>query len=107
MVAPIEIRRWRRNVNHSEMVRRAIEEVNAAGTAAVEVAFAVDFHSLGCPFPSPITSGENSSTGQRSVAANVENPDVLTFGVVNIEQSLVGRETQAIGLIEIVGKQRQ
>src|SRR6185312_15494417 len=45
-------------------------------------------------------AGENACVGERAVGLDIEDADQRLHGVVDVEQAFVGREAEAVGLIE-------
>ncbi len=45
-------------------------------------------------------AGEDACIGERAVGFDVEDPDQRLRGVVDVKQALVGREAEAVGLVE-------
>src|SRR5918993_294034 len=81
------------------------EDVDAAGTAAIDVARAVDLHAVGGALARARGLRPDATVGEGTVGRDVEAADVLAFGVVDEQVPLVERKAQAVGLAEIIGQQ--
>ena len=71
----------------SELFALRIENVNAAGPAAVYVACGIDFHAIRAAGLAPAQVRENAVglLRQRSVGKNIEGADVATPGIARLQ----------------------
>src|SRR5262250_3032670 len=107
VIAPGEVRRGLRNLDHPEAHRLRIEDVHASRPAAVDVALRVDLHAVGCALALPGGLRPHPAAREAAVGLHVEDADVLAGGVVDEEATAVPREAEAVGPVEIVHHERR
>src|SRR4029450_962583 len=107
VVAKAEVRGIFRHADHPEANCLGREHVDAAGTAAIDVAGAVDLHSIRRASPFALRLRPDSAGCERPVGAHVEDTDVLAVGVVDEEPPLIAREAEPVRLAEIVSEERE
>src|SRR5207248_1610186 len=83
------------------------DDPDAAGTGAVEVAFAVELHAVRRAIARALQLAEYPPVRQRAVGLNSEGADVASKRVVDVKGPLVRREGQAIRVLEVLGHRRQ
>ena len=76
-----------------------VEDVQAAGAAAIDIAFGVHFHPVGHALPRPAQVGEHPlrGQGQGAVILHIKGADDAPAGVVDVEDAFVRRKGQAVG----------
>src|SRR5713226_7895145 len=91
-VAPGHVGAVVRDADSAEELPVGTDHVNAAGTGAVDVAFAIDLHAVG---DAGLASGELVKQALRPAAAvgpHVVGSDLAEPRVIYIEHGLIGRE---------------
>src|SRR5215831_10579277 len=106
VIAPGEVRRGLRNLDHPEAHRLRIEDVHASRPAAVDVARRVDLHAVGRALALPRGLRPHPAAREAAVGLHVEDADVLAGRVVDEEAPAVPREAEAVGPVEIVHHDR-
>src|SRR5215470_4242250 len=106
VIAPSEVRRGLRDLDHPEARRLRIEDVHASRPAAVDVARRIDLHAVGRALALSRGLRPHPAAREAAVGFHVENADVLAGGVVDEEATAIPREAEAIGPVEIVHHDR-
>ncbi len=75
---------------------------DAAGRRDPDIAAMVALHAVGQTGFELGTdaAGEDARIGERTIGFDIEDADQRLHGVVDVEQALVGREAEAVGLVE-------
>ena len=89
---------------HAKAFAFWIEEVDASWATAVNIALLIDLHAVGLARAVADGFGEEATVGERAVGLHIEDADVAKLGVVDVEQSLIEREAEAVGAIEVVNE---
>ena len=103
-LAPVQIGDEFGNPHLAEKRARARIDPYAAGRRHPDIPGAVTFHAVGDPrlqFGAD-AGGENPVWAKRAVSVDIEDADQRTHRVVDIQQPLVGRKTEAVRLVEQV-----
>ena len=75
--------------------------MDAAGTAAIDVAVRVHLHAIGCTCRVTRSLSPDATVGERAVGVHVEHANVLGLRIVDVELPLVAGEAQPVGLAEV------
>src|SRR6266700_7709560 len=100
-VAPCHVGAVVRNADSAEELAVRTDHVNAAGTGAIDVAFAIDLHSVG---DAGLASGElvkQALWPAAAVGPHVVGADLTEARVVYIEHGFIGREGKAVRIHRI------
>src|SRR5262249_61414326 len=91
----------------AELLARRIEDPQAAGAAAKDVAGAIDLHAVGNPALAAAEIGEYlvGLLRQQAVRLQLEHADVAAPRIVCVEEVLVGGERKAAG-VDVGGGQK-
>src|SRR5678816_3084152 len=106
-VAPGEVRRGLGRIDHAEACPVWIEDVDAAGAAAVHVTGGVDLHPVGRAPPFARRLRPELATRERPVGTHVEDTNVLAGGVVDEESPAVEGEAEAVRPVEVVDEEHR
>src|SRR4051794_7643480 len=107
--APVEVADRLGHLDGAELLALRVEHAHAARARDPDVAALVELHPVhevaGVEVAGADAGGQHAAIGQRAVRGHVEDADVAVLGVVDVQQRLVGREAQAVGLAEVVHQQ--
>src|SRR5579872_6441647 len=89
---------------------RQFQNFSASPLRDIDIALGVDLHAVGTQRPGldpvwreKIQEREIGAMGKRAVAVDAELQDAVADRLADIERLLVGRNTDAVGVIEVVG----
>src|SRR5687767_6000638 len=105
LVAPREVRRVFRHLEHFEEPAVGIEHVDATRPAAIDVAGRVDLHAVRRAGLVTLGLGPHAAVRQRARWRDVEDSDVLARGVVDEQPPLVAGKAEPVGALEVVHEQ--
>src|SRR4051812_9886881 len=104
--APIDVADVLGDLDRADVPAAGIEDADAARPGDPDVAALVELHAvdevadLEAARADPV--GQHARVRERAVGGDVEHADVRARRVVDVQQRLVGREAEAVGLIEVV-----
>src|SRR6188472_411554 len=109
--APVDVPHVLGNLDHAEVLALRAEDPDALRAGDPDVAALVELHAVdelaALELAGADAIREHLAAAQAAVGLDVEDADVGAVGVVDVEQRLVGREAQAVGLDEVVDRQLQ
>src|SRR5262245_58251836 len=79
-----------------------VDDVDAAGTGAVDIAFLVALHAVGDAGLAAGELMEDAAVAYAAVALDVEGADEAEPGVVDVEGRFVRAEAQAVGIDRVL-----
>src|SRR5438874_9838632 len=91
------------NLYSAKKIPLGIDHVNAGRTCAVDVAYDIHLHPVGIPRFVAASLIEEPSVAQGPIGFHIKHANVATGRVVDIEERLVRREAQAIGVFKVIG----
>src|SRR5919198_281408 len=94
--APVKVSRVAWDLDTAKEISFGIDHVDAGGAGAVNVSLDIYFHAVGISRFIAFSLVEQSSVAQGSIGVHIEHANMVAGGVVDVQQTFVWRETQAI-----------
>src|SRR5690606_29861142 len=98
--SPVQVRRQLRHRHLTQKLTGGVVDPEAARRGYPDVAFGIALHAVRHPRLQAVLDarGEDTPGAKAAVGAYLEDADVGLLGVVDIEEALVRREAEPIGL---------
>src|SRR5690349_7834194 len=107
IVSEGKVGRRLRRADDAERMARRVKDVDAARSAAIDIAAAIDLHAIGRARFLTFGLGPHGASRQLAPRRDVEDADMLALRVVDEETRFIKGKTKSIRLGEIVDKQGQ
>src|SRR4030095_16467767 len=100
--APVKVSRMAWDLDSSEEISLRVDDVDAGRASAVDVSLDIYFHAVGIPRFVAFSFVEKPSIAQGAIGFHVEHANMAAGSVIDIQERLIRREAQAIGIFKVV-----